>query len=360
MIPAGFGEAVLREPDLLVLEAPPDAGFLVDEIARRLGEQDYEVATVHSAGERPNASRRLVVPSPEDGTFTDAVAAGRQQELIFRNSNEGPGADFDRVRVMRAVYSVVADQAVVANAEEPPSPEAFERVAAMPRTLELEVRSAGRRREPPVGFAQAVPGTLVMFTMLVLLTSGAVLLVVERRQGLLRRLASTPISRGSVVAGKWGGKQALALVQVAFGMAVGTMLFRVDWGGSVPAVAAVLALSAGLNASLAMLLGSLARSEGQAAGAGVLSSMVLAALGGCWWPIEVAPAWMQKLALFLPTGWTMDALHRLVSFGEPWTAVVPHAAALAAAAVVTGWLSGTLVQISVSLAIEPEVRAESL
>ena len=44
-----------------------------------------------------------------------------------------------------------------------------------------------------------------MFTLLVLLSSGAAQLVVEREQGLLRRLASTPIPRGSVVLGKWAG-----------------------------------------------------------------------------------------------------------------------------------------------------------
>ena len=56
----------------------------------------------------------------------------------------------------------------------------------MPRALTLSVTSAGKRLVPPIGFAQAVPGTMVMFTMLVLLTSGAVTLVVEREQGLLR------------------------------------------------------------------------------------------------------------------------------------------------------------------------------
>ena len=34
---------------------------------------------------------------------------------------------------------------------------------------------------------------MVMFTVLVLGTSGAILLVIERRQGLLRRLAYAPI-----------------------------------------------------------------------------------------------------------------------------------------------------------------------
>jgi ABC-type multidrug transport system permease subunit len=48
----------------------------------------------------------------------------------------------------------------------------------------------------------------------------------------------------------------------------------------------------------------------------VIGTLLLAALGGCWWPIEVAPAWMQQLALFLPTGWVMDALHRLMYFGD--------------------------------------------
>ena len=51
-----------------------------------------------------------------------------------------------------------------------------------------------------------------MFTMLVLLTTGANQLVVERSQGLLRRLASTPISRGSVVLGKLGARVALGMV----------------------------------------------------------------------------------------------------------------------------------------------------
>jgi ABC-type multidrug transport system permease subunit len=74
-------------------------------------------------------------------------------------------------------------------------------------------------------------------------------------------------------------------------------------------------------------------------GIGVLASNVLAALGGCWWPIEVTPDWMQRLALFLPTGWAMDALHKLVNFGAPPTAVLPHLAVMIAASVVAAGLS---------------------
>ena len=173
---------------------------------------------------------------------------------------------------------------------------------------------------------------MVMFTMLVLLSSGGIQLVIERKEGLLRRLASTPVRPASIVAGKWTARMTLGLVQVGFAMLLGRVLFGMDWGAAVGMVGLVLAAWAAFNASLALLLGNLARSEGQMAGIGVLGTMALAALGGCWWPIEITPAWMQSLALWLPTGWTMDALHKLVNFGYGPAAALPHATALAAAA----------------------------
>ena len=65
--------------------------------------------------------------------------------------------------------------------------------------------------------------------------------------------------------------------------------------------------------------------------------MTLAALGGCWWPIEVAPAWMQQLQMFTPTGWTMDALHKLISFDMGWQSALPHLAILIITAIAVGW-----------------------
>jgi ABC-2 type transport system permease protein len=139
------------------------------------------------------------------------------------------------------------------------------------------------------------------------------------------------------VLGKWTARMGLGLVQIGVGVAIGTALFKMNWGTALPMVAVVLLAWAAFNASLALLMGNLARNANQMAGLGVLGTMILAALGGCWWPIEVAPAWMQTLAMGLPTGWCMDALHKLVSFGDPSVRTVPHVVALLAAAIVTGW-----------------------
>ena len=232
----------------------------------------------------------------------------------------------------------MADLAVVNVNGHPPSPESFAAIAAMPRTLTLTVTPAGKRIEPPIGFAQAVPGTMVMFTMLVLLTSGAVTLVVERDQGLLRRLASTPISPGAIVLGKWMGRVMLALIQIAFGMVMGSLLFKMDWGSALPMVLLVLTGWAAFTASLAIVLANVTRTLAQTAGIGVFATQVMAALGGCWWPIEITPSWMQTVALFLPTGWAMDAIHKLVNFGYDSSVAIPHVAAMLAGALILGWI----------------------
>jgi len=174
--------------------------------------------------------------------------------------------------------------------------------------------------------------------MLVLLNVGGITLLVERRQSILRRLASAPISRGSVVLAKWGARMSLGLVQILFAMVTGTVLFKVQWGGHLGAVLLVLASYAAMIAVFGMLLGNFARMEGQVVGLGVVVSNVLAALGGCWWPIEITPPWAQKIALAFPTGWAMDALHKLMSFGDSPAAVLPHIAAFLATALVAGYV----------------------
>ena len=334
-ITGGFSDAG-DSRDQVAVAGGADAGFLYDQLGRRLEEQELALVPVGET-ELSSYPRRLTVP-PD---MTSRLLAGEQVELTFVRRGGGLATDFDEIRVQRAVYTTLADLVTLAQ-EGAVTEAALAELNETPRALTLEVAMAGERRRIPSGFEQAVPGTMVMFTLLVMLTSGAVLLVIERREGLLRRLAATPLTRGSVVLGKWGGKLVLGLVQIAFALLAGRILFGLDWGHQLPMVLLVLLFYAALVSALGVLLGSVARTEGQAVGLGVLATNVLAALGGCWWPIEVTPQWMQKFSLVLPTGMTMDAIHRLVSFGRPASSALPHLAALAALTVVAGWLATRL------------------
>ena len=335
-VTAGFGKPDNGRPDPIAIHGAEGGGFLVDELTRRLGDQHFVVAHAASPQDFADHTRRLTLPPPPSGhaNLTASMLAGHPAVLSFERDGEELERRYDELRVARAVYTVLADLVTTSLFEDEASPETFADLAAAPRRVTLHVSSAGKRERPPTGYSQAIPGTMVMFTMLVLLTSGAILLVIEREQGLLRRLASTPIRPASVVAGKWMARMVLGLVQLAFAMLAGSVFFQMEWGASIWMVGVTLIAWAGFNASFGLLLANIVRSQAQMLGVGVLVTMTLASLGGCWWPIEITPEWMQTLAACLPTGWTMDALHKLVNFGYGPAAAAPHLAAL---------LTGTLV-----------------
>lgn len=324
----------------LVVEAKED-GFLVDELIRRLEENNFVVRRDLDPETLARYRRRLTIPAPKGDyeSFTAAVLAGEETVLRFRRTDEGSNRDLDRVKINQAVYTLLADVAATSLENSTPTSEEFAELRAMPRNIQLTVRPAGNREIVPSGYAQAIPGTMIMFTMMILLTGGAITLVTEREQGLLRRLASTPITRGQIVAGKWLGKLLLGVIQIAFAIGVSVVLFDMDWGPEKLVLGVVLLAWAAFNTSLGILLANLVRTEGQMSGVGVLTSLVLAALGGCWWPIEITPDWMQGLASCLPTGWAMDSIHRLVSFQQGGSAVMPHILAMLGFSILLGWLA---------------------
>lgn len=325
-VTGGFGTHEKRDP--LAVLVPSDAGFLADELIHRLEQRNFQI--LHTE----KFFRELRIPPG----FTATVLAGKPVKLTLTRYGAGLDADYDQTRAARAVYTVLADLVAVSSKGGKPNPESFAQLAKQPRPISLTVTSAGKRKDPPIGFEQAVPGTLVMFTLLIMFTSGAASLLVERRQGILRRLASSPMSRGAVVLGKWGARVTLGFIQIAFAMMAGTVLFKVNWGEHLGMIFLLLAAYASLAAALGMLLGNFSKSDGQVIGLGVIASNVMAALGGCWWPIEITPRWAQSMALIFPTGWAMDALHKLMFFGDSPTAVIPHIAAFVGTALIAGFV----------------------
>lgn len=326
-----MGSIVMRI-DQIALYAPPDAGFLADDLARRLTASDYQVVRV---GDRAAMKEHALWVALPDG-FTHSVLAGPPAEIEMGYPVGYRLAGYDAYRVGRAVDDILGDLVVLSKQGTDPSAVQLAALVNRPRKLGLRVQSAGKAQRLILGFQQSVPGFIVMFTMQVSLTAGSVLLIVERRKGVLRRLASTQVSRASVVAGKLGARLAMGLIQVGVAMLVGRYWFGVDWGANLWAVLLLLLAYTTFCSALAVAFAGIARTEGQALAAGVILSSVLAAVGGCWWPVEVTPKWMQQAALLLPTGWAMDGLHKLISYGDSPASVALHLAGLAAATMVVG------------------------
>jgi ABC-type transport system involved in multi-copper enzyme maturation permease subunit len=337
-VTGGYTAGISGEQSTPIAIVAENPGFVRDQIDLRLADNDFApewVETLDTGEEASSPGRTLTF----DAGMSRRLLANEPVSAVFETEADSLLRQFEEIRIQRALYTLLAD-IVVADATAPPlSSEALAAVNEAPRVWLLDVSPAGQRQEVPRGFDQAVPGMLVMFTLLVLLTSGATMLVQERTQGLLRRLASAPITRTELIAGKWQGRMILAAIQVTVALLFGTFLFEMDWGPNLLALVVVLVAWAGFCASAGLWLGTVAQTQAQASGLGVLAANLLAALGGCWWPIEITPDWMQTLQKMIPTGWTMDALHKLVSFGADPMTVVPNVLFLILAAAVFGALA---------------------
>ena len=322
-------------PLTVVAEAP---GFLREQVDLRLSANDFAAEWVESldlAAQDAAPTRILTF----DARLSEKVLADESVGVSYDTRANSLSREFEELRINRALYTALADIVVADATADTLDAGALATLNTAPRVWQLEVSSAGERLDVPSGFQQAVPGILVMFTLLVLLSSSGTMLVQERTDGLLWRLASAPISKAEVIAGKWDGRMVLAVIQISVALLFGTFLFKMDWGPNPLMVILVLVAWGGFCASAGLWLGTVARTQAQAGGLGVLAANLLAALGGCWWPIEVTPEWMQFVQKLMPTGWTMDALHKLISFQAGAASVIPNIIVLLLAAALFGWLA---------------------
>jgi ABC-type Na+ efflux pump permease subunit len=323
MTAGGFGNMMTES--VVVMETPTADDAIGQRLASLLSEGGFAIEPLTNGNE---TERRVALSAAEDGSSVD---------VTYFAGKPTPTTDFEVLKLQRAVMSLRAELAILALRDDGPGE--LSALAAEPAALSLDVTPAGRLGRVPTGFEQAIPGIMVMFTMLVLLTSGGIILLLEREQGMLCRLASSPISRGEIIAGKWLGRMLLAIAQIGFAMVVGTALFGMVWGPSLPMIIVVLLGWATFCASLGLLVGAVGRNQAEVGGIGMFLTMIMAALGGAWWPIEVTPDWMQSLQKVVPAGWTMDSIHRLVSFGDAPVSALPHLIALVLSAAFLGWIA---------------------
>ncbi len=222
----------------------------------------------------------------------------------------------------------------------------FAEVAAESSTITVETETAGRGRAVPSGTAQSLPAIITLFMLLNTAIYGAVFLTQEKQDRVLQRIATFPLSRGSILAGKLLGRTLLALLQAAVLLLAGRFLLGAYLGNSLLGLLFLILCLALAVASLALFWGAILRRVEQAVAVVMIVSLFLGGIGGCWWPLEVVPAWMRTAGHISPAAWAMDGFHSLISFGAGGSAVVLPCLILLAYALVFALAGARLLRFS--------------
>jgi ABC-2 type transport system permease protein len=171
------------------------------------------------------------------------------------------------------------------------------------------------------GFAQSSAGMMVQFSIFGLITS-AMVLVLERKSGTLQRLLSSPIRKGEVIAGHILAMFLIVFVQQLILVLLGQFAFGVDYLRQPTAILLMIIVLSLWAASLGLLISAVSRKEDQVITLSLIAMFIFAALGGAWFPLEVAGKTFAAIGHVMPTAWAMDGFQNILMRGLDFQSVL--------------------------------------
>lgn len=175
--------------------------------------------------------------------------------------------------------------------------------------------------------ANSSAGQLITWVFIPLFGISA-LFAYERQQGTLRRLLTTPSRKATFLLGTISGQVAMALIQMLLLVGFGIWVMKLNWGREPLALFVILLASALAAAAFGTLMGTFVKTEGQASGLSIMFGMLMALMGGCWYPLELFPSAIQNAVKILPTTWAMQGMLDLVLRGKGVADILPEAGVL--------------------------------
>lgn len=171
------------------------------------------------------------------------------------------------------------------------------------------------------GFVQASPGMIVQFAVFSLITS-AMVLVLERKSKALQRMLTTPIGRAQVIAGHVLAMFVVVLAQEALLVILGQFAFKVDYARELVGTLVMMVTLALWSASLGLLIGASSKQEEHVVMLSLVAMFAFSALGGAWFPLEIAGKTFAAIGHVTPTAWAMDGFQNIVLRGQGLTSTL--------------------------------------
>ena len=304
------------------------------------GFADNAVRAFLQASDKPEI---LLLYDPSHGAEVQMVRGILTQHVIETVSNEAFGGSSGqkyleeaRGQLNRATGLSPADRAAIRDVlksvaglnqrqrENPQSP--VRSGLNMPYTVSEEAVTA-HHGTPYNAMAHSFAGMAVQFILFMGIDAGMMVLM-QRRTGLWKRLQAAPISRFTVIGSRTASAAAISglILAVVFGFA--RVVFGVKVEGSFAGFLGVCAAFSLMTATFGLLVSVLGKTPEATRGMAILITLILVMLGGSWIPTFLFPAWLQKATFVVPTRWAVDGLDGMLWRGLAWNAAVPAIVAL--------------------------------
>lgn len=193
--------------------------------------------------------------------------------------------------------------------------------------ISIEEGSDAEPNEEINAYTQSSPGMIVQFAIFGL-TQTAVVLVLERNSGALRRLVISPVSKAGIILGHLLSMFLITFLQLFLLVVFGELAFKLGYFDQLPATLVITACLAVWSASLGMLVSALSKTQEHVILFGMIAMFLFSALGGAWFPLEITGETFSAVGRLTPSAWAMEGFQNIILRGQGFDSILMPAAVL--------------------------------
>lgn len=279
------------------------------QVERPTDEIDMRLVIQPSFETRIRELSTTLLTSPDESTRKDGLATVKltiiSNETATDPMMEGLGKSLVKLSLQNAILPILAEKV--------PSFRGAARDSAVPVAWE---QSAAAKALPTDSGKRVyqffIPSYTVLFVFFLVNIMGRSFLG-ERDMGTLRRLRIAPIAPVAILMGKTLPFFVLSLAQTIILMISGRLLFGMSWGPQPLLLIPIMLCTSAAATALGLMFSTLAKTESQVSSFGNLILLSSAGISGCLVPRAWMPPMSQKISLFTPHAWALDAYSELLT-----------------------------------------------
>lgn len=254
--------------------------------------------------------------------FTDAVLAGAEVYAKSYSLGDSNGAD-PAVLYINTLISAAKNLGKAADGDVKVLLEALEEVVdanyqATYQTYSKDGRDNVENTVSALGY--------MAVGMMFLMTFASMLLLEDKKSGVFDRITTTQFPRWAYYVQHLLSYFVVALIQICVELLVlphmADVTFGKDWLETVQ-VGVVCCAFASVCIAIGITVSRFAKSNLMAGGVISMVNIPMLMVGGCFWPKEIMPEFMQKLSNFMPTAWFLNGAEKVLD-GKGFSAAVPE------------------------------------
>ncbi|MEN8247940.1 MAG: ABC transporter permease [Bacteroidota bacterium] len=179
------------------------------------------------------------------------------------------------------------------------------------------------------------PGLMVILVTMIGMFLSSMNVVREKELGTIEQINVTPITKGQFIISKLLPFWIIGMFELAFGLAVGKLIFDFPVVGSIPLLFGFASIFLVVVLSLGLIISTITNTQQQAMLISWFFAVIFILMSGLFTPVENMPYWAQDITLGNPITYFMQLIRMVLLKGSEFEHVTWHFSIISIMAVVS-------------------------